>query len=444
MLLARQARGKGEAYENAVCAFAMKFQQYTSPVMAKAMEDTTFYQYNRLVSLNEVGGEPHRFGVSVPAFHKGNQARARAGRIRCCPPRPTTTSARKTCARASACCPKYPISGTASLRRWRKLNRRNRRKLDEIAAPSRNDEYLLYQTLLGIWPFEQPDAAALAQLRERVAAYMLKAGREAKVHSSWINPNSEYETATHDFVRALLSSQPTNLFLHDFVPFQQKIARLGAYNSLSQVLLKLTSPGVPDIYQGNEVWDFSLVDPDNRRPVDYDARRAALRAVRSLYDSEGAAACARRLLENLPDGRIKLYVTWKTLSFRRENEKLFRDGNYLPLKTGGQRAEQVCAFARHGGNDTLLVVVPRLIDGLLREEGENGGIPVGEAVWGDSWLELPPDLDYLDPAHAQWINILTDEIVSIRALEGEKPGIELAGLFRTFPYALLRPHKAGG
>ena len=245
-------------------------------------------------------------------------------------------------------------------------------------------------------------------------------------------------------MRALLSSQPTNLFLPDFVPFQQKIARRGAYNSLSQVLLKLTSPGVPDIYQGNEMWDFSLVDPDNRRPVDYDARRAALRAVRSLHDSEGAAACARRLLENLPDGRIKLYVTWKTLSFRRENEKLFRDGNYLPLKTGGQRADHVCAFARHGGNDTLLVAVPRLIDGLLREEGENGGIPVGEGVWGDSWLELPPDLDYLDPAHAQWINILTDEIVSIRALEGEKPGIELAGLFRTFPYALLRPHKAGG
>ena len=246
-------------------------------------------------------------------------------------------------------------------------------------------------------------------------------------------------------MRALLSSpsRPT-CSCRTLSPFQQQIARRGACNSLSQVLLKLTSPGVPDIYQGNEMWDFSLVDPDNRRPVDYDARRAALRAVRSLHDSEGAAACARRLLENLPDGRIKLYVTWKTLSFRRENEKLFRDGNYLPLKTGGQRAEHVCAFARHGGNDTLLVAVPRLIDGLLREEGENGGIPVGEGVWGDSWLELPPDLDYLDPAHAQWINILTDEIVSIRALEGEKPGIELAGLFRTFPYALLRPHKAGG
>ena len=444
VLLARQARGKGEAYENAVCAFAMKFQQYTSPVMAKAMEDTTFYQYNRLVSLNEVGSEPHRFGVSVPAFHKGNQARAARW-----PHTLLSTSShdnkRSEDVRARiSVLSEIPDQWNLVLGRWRKLNRRNRRKLDEIAAPSRNDEYLLYQTLLGIWPFEQPDEAALAQLRERVAAYMLKAGREAKVHSSWINPNSEYETATQDFVRALLSSQPTNLFLPDFVPFQQKIARRGAYNSLSQVLLKLTSPGVPDIYQGNEMWDFSLVDPDNRRPVDYDARRAALRAVRSLHDSEGAAACARRLLENLPDGRIKLYVTWKTLSFRRENEKLFRDGNYLPLKTGGQRAEHVCAFARHGGNDTLLVAVPRLIDGLLREEGENGGIPVGEGVWGDSWLELPPDLDYLDPAHAQWINILTDEIVFIRTLEGEKPGIELARLFRTFPYALLRPHKAGG
>jgi (1->4)-alpha-D-glucan 1-alpha-D-glucosylmutase len=242
-----------------------------------------------------------------------------------------------------------------------------------------------------------------------------------------------------DFVRALLSPAPTNLFLPDFLPFQQKVAWRGAFNSLSQVLLKLTSPGVPDIYQGNEVWDFSLVDPDNRRHVDYEARRTALRDIKTMHAEAGAAACAQRLLENVPDGRIKLYLIWKTLSFRRERELLFRNGDYLPLKTGGVRAEHVCAFARNGGNETLLVVVPRLFTVLI---GEDPQFPVGESVWADTWLELPPDLN---SAHEQWINILTDETVpTLTVIEGEKRGFELARLFRTFPYALLRPYQAEG
>jgi (1->4)-alpha-D-glucan 1-alpha-D-glucosylmutase len=439
VLLARQAKGKSEAYQNAVCAFAMKFQQYTSPVMAKAMEDTTFYQYNRLVSLNEVGTEPNRFGVSPAAFHRANQARA----IRWPDAMLSTSShdnkrSEDVRARISVLS-EVPDQWNLVLSRWRKLNRRNRRKVDTGHAPSRNDEYLLYQVLLGIWPSETPDELderILAPLGERLAAFMLKAAREAKVHSSWTNPNSEYEAATQDFVRALLSSQPTNLFLPDFLPFQQKIARRGAFNSLSQVLLKLTSPGVPDIYQGNEMWDFSLVDPDNRRAVDYEARRSALRAIRKMQ-VENPADCAQRLLENMQDGRIKLYLTWKTLAFRRERERLFRRGEYLPLKTGGGRAEHVCAFARRDGNEILLVVVPRLFDVLLKDEGNGRDIPIGESVWTDTWLELPPDLD---PLPEQWINVLTGETVLTRVLnEGEKRDLELARLFRTFPYALLTP-----
>jgi (1->4)-alpha-D-glucan 1-alpha-D-glucosylmutase len=442
VLLARQAKGKSEAYQNAVCAFAMKFQQYTSPVMAKAMEDTTFYQYNRLVSLNEVGTEPNRFGVSLAAFHRANQARALRW-----PDAMLSTSShdnkRSEDVRARiSVLSEIPDQWNLVLSRWRKLNRRNRHKLDkgEGHAPSRNDEYLLYQVLLGIWPFEAPselDEGTLAQLRERLAAYMLKAAREAKMHSSWTNPNGEYEAAIQDFVHALLSSQPTNLFLSDFLPFQQKIARRGAFNSLSQVLLKLTSPGVPDLYQGNEMWDFSLVDPDNRRAVDYDKRRASLRAVKTMNALEGPARCAQRLLENMQDGHIKLYLTWKTLALRREREPLFRRGEYLALKTGGGRAEHVCAFARRNGNEMLLVAVPRLFDALLRGEGDGRDIPVGERLWSDTWLELPPDLD---PVPEQWINALTDETVLTRTLkEGEKRGLELAELFRTFPYALLTP-----
>jgi (1->4)-alpha-D-glucan 1-alpha-D-glucosylmutase len=433
VLLARQAQGKSEAYRNAVCAFAMKFQQYSSPVMAKAMEDTTFYQYNRLVSLNEVGGEPSRFGVSLAAFHRENQERARRW-----PHAMLATSthdnkrSEDVRARINALS-EMPDQWNQALSRWSKLNHSKRRKMDTEHAPSRNDEYLLYQTLLGVWPFEPPDTAGLARLCERVGAYMLKAGREAKVHSSWINPNIEYEDGTQGFVRALLSPEPANLFLRDFLPFQERIARVGAFSSLSQLLLKLTSPGVPDIYQGNEVWDFSLVDPDNRRAVDYAARHAALETIKAMDASEGAAVCARRLIENLPDGRIKLYLTWKTLAFRRECEQLFRDGDYLPLKAHGERAQHVCAFTRHHGNETVLIVVPRLLGGLM---GQDGQAPSGQPAWGDTWLELPPER-----MHAQWTNTLTGETFGPQA-SGEEHGLALARLFETFPYALLRAgHK---
>ncbi|HEX7972264.1 MAG TPA: malto-oligosyltrehalose synthase, partial [Thiobacillus sp.] len=270
VLLANLGQGQNEAYRDAVCTFAMKLQQYSSPVMAKAVEDTTCYQYTRLLALNEVGADPRRFGVSLAAFHRENQERARRW--------PHTMLASSTHdskrsedvrARIGALS-EMPGAWHQALLRWRKLNRSKSRKLATERAPSRNDEYLLYQTLLGIWPFETPDAAGLARLSERVEAYMLKAVREAKVHSSWINPNADYEDATRDFVRALLSPEPSNLFLRDFLPLQQQVARVSAFSSLAQLLLKLASPGVPDIYQGNELWDFSLVDPDNRRAVTSD------------------------------------------------------------------------------------------------------------------------------------------------------------------------------
>ncbi|MDN5936730.1 MAG: malto-oligosyltrehalose synthase, partial [Nitrosospira sp.] len=466
VLLARQAQGKSEAYQTAVCAFAMKFQQYTSPVMAKAVEDTTFYQYNRLVSLNEVGGDPQRFGVSLAAFHRENQERARRW-----PHAMLATSThdnkRSEDVRARiSVLSEIPEQWRRALSRWSKLNRGKHSQLDTDdteRAPSRNDEYLLYQILLGVWPFGAPstpntpstpdaadrlqpgppdavgsvrpgtlDAEGLARLSERVETYMLKVVREAKMHSSWINPNARYEEATRDFVRALLSPEPANLFLRDFLPLQAQIARVGAFNSLSQLLLKLTSPGVPDIYQGNEVWDFSLVDPDNRRAVDYEARRAALQAIKTMEADEDAGASAQRLLDNLRDGRIKLYLTWKTLTFRRECEPLFRDGDYLSLKAHGERAEHVCAFVRHHGDDTLLVAVPRLLGGLM---GEHGRPPVGAPVWGDTWLDLPPER-----MHENWTNLLTGETFTTQTL-GEARGFTLAQLFKSFPYALLRAHK---
>jgi (1->4)-alpha-D-glucan 1-alpha-D-glucosylmutase len=210
---------------------------------------------------------------------------------------------------------------------------------------------------------------------------------------------------------------------------------VGACTRLAQQLLKLTSPGVPDLYQGNETWDFSLVDPDNRRAVDYAARHAALRAIRALHDEQGAAACAQHLIEHLQDGRIKLYLTWKALAVRREPEALFRDGDYLPLKVQGARAEQVCAFARRHGGETLLVVVPRLFGALL---GEHGRLPLGKPGWGDSWLELPAER-----MPERWVNSLTGETLATRTV-GEVQGLMLAQLFRTFPYALLHAQPPDG
>ncbi|MGK2951565.1 MAG: malto-oligosyltrehalose synthase, partial [Thiobacillus sp.] len=431
VLLARQGQGRSEDYRQAACAFAMKFQQYSSPVMAKAVEDTTFYQYNRLLVLNEVGAEPHRFGVSLAAFHHENQARARrwphamlAGS--------THDSKRSEDVRARlAALSEMADEWRRALSRWSKLNRSKRRRLDTARAPCRNDEYLLYQTLLGIWPFEAADAESLAQLSERIVVYMTKAVREAKVNSSWMNPNADYEAATGDFVRALLATELNNLFLRDFVPFAQQVARVGAFNSLGQVLLRLASPGVPDLYQGSELWDFSLVDPDNRRPVDYAQRQAALQSIRTACAERGEAACAGELLERLQDGQIKLYLTWKTLALRRECEVLFRDGDYLPLKTHGARAEQLCAFARHAAGETLVVLVPRLFGSLM---GEDGRLPVGDGVWGDTWVELPPER-----MHEQWDNVLTGQAINMQAL-GEAHGLLVAQVFDRFPYALLRAH----
>jgi (1->4)-alpha-D-glucan 1-alpha-D-glucosylmutase len=471
VLLAHHGKGKGEALQEAVCAFAMKFQQYTAPVMAKAVEDTTFYQYNRLASLNEVGGEPGRFGISISAFHRQNQERARRW-PQAMLASSTHDNKRSEDARARiSTLSEMPQEWRSALSRWSSLNRRKRNEVGKHEesgtelAPSRNDEYLLYQILLSVWPFgnlgtlsgnlenigkhqdnlqarqdgesprgdalegDIPDADDLGRLRERVTAYMIKAAREAKIHSSWINPDAAYEEATGNFIQALLSRGSPNLFLPDFVAFQRRIARIGVLSSLSQLLLKLTSPGVPDIYQGNELWDFSLVDPDNRRLVDYAARQAALQEIKAIHAKEGPGACAQQLIGALPDGRIKLYLTWKTLTLRREREALFREGDYLPLKAHGERAEHVCAFARRHAGEVILVIAPRLLSKLMGED--TGQLPAGRSAWGDTWLELPEETK-----GEKWANAYTAEISSADR-RSEKHGLALDRVLATFPYALL-------
>lgn len=420
------AEGRQAAYRDEVGRFAMKFQQYTAPVMAKGLEDTAFYRYHRLVSLNEVGGDPRRFGISVAAFHAANRLRAENW-PHCLLAGSTHDSKRAEDVRARIdVLSEIPAAWALSLRRWSRINRSKQREVDGRRAPSANDEYLLYQTLFGTWPLAEPDAAQLADYTARITDYMRKAAREAKENTSWLNPNGEYEAALQAFVAALLAPGETNLFLADFAPATQRLARFGLVNALAQTLLKLTAPGVPDIYQGCELWQFHLVDPDNRRPVDHDLRRRLLAEVRRVQSGPPAAwrEALRPLVSTMADGRIKLYLTWCVLQWRRRWREVFRDGAYLPLATTGCHAGHVCAYARQHGERIAISVVPRL---LLKLQGEQGTLLPAAIDWGDTRIELP-----VQWAGNTWFNALSGE-----TLMPAGPALEIAGLLADFPVALL-------
>jgi len=422
VLLTCIAEGQDAAYRDAVTAFAMKFQQFTSPVMAKGLEDTAFYRYNKLVSLNEVGSDLHRFGTGKAEFHRANE-----NRLRDWPHTMLTTgthdSKRSEDVRARInVLADYPGLWRLRLREWSRLNREHKRLVNDLPAPSGNDEYLLYQTLLGVWP-SQPvvQQGERDNLRERVENYMLKAIREAKENTSWINRNEEYEGAMLSFVRALL--RPEGRFLADFLPFQRRIARLGCWNSLSQALLKLTSPGVPDTYQGNEVWDFSLVDPDNRRPVDY-AHDRELFDQMAATRQDSLAELISHLIKAPEDGRIKMFLIWKTLCFRRAHPEVFERGSYSPAIVTGPKASHIISFSRKCGSTTVLIAVPRLIGILL---GDNECPPVGRELWADTRLVLPKTASV-------YSNAFTGEALSSSGSRNE--GL-VADLLAKFPVALL-------
>ncbi len=356
--------------------FVLKFQQTTGPIMAKGLEDTAFYIYNRLAALNEVGGEPQRFGLSVEGFHRRNAERHEDWPATMLSTSTHDTKRSEDVRARMAVLSEMPEQWRRSLGRWRTLNRRWKARIDEGEAPDGNEEYLLYQILLGSWPlepFREMSEEARTDYRERIQQYMAKAMKEAKLNTSWVQPNEQWDGAVAAFVKKILDPSPRNRFLESFLPLAEEVARAGAINALSQVLLKLTSPGVPDIYQGNEVWDFSLVDPDNRRPVDYAGRRKMLSGL--------AQAAPEDLLGNWRDGRIKLFLTQRLLTFRRENPELFREGNYLPLNVSGEFADCCVAFARASDSQSIVVLAPRF---SLRV----GFPPIGEK-WCDTAVQLP-------------------------------------------------------
>jgi (1->4)-alpha-D-glucan 1-alpha-D-glucosylmutase len=406
--------------------FIMKFQQTTGPVIAKGLEDTAFYIYNRLISLNEVGGEPDQFGTTPVAFH-----RQQADRQRNWPFSMVTTGTHDTKRSEDVrlridVLSEIPKEWRAALTRWARFNKKHKKSVEGQLAPSRNEEYLLYQTLLGVWPFQQELSQAENQtLIARVQAYMRKAMNEAKLNSSWVNPNEPYQQAVADFIAAILQPTENNRFLADFLALQKRVAHFGALNSLSQVLVKLASPGVPDIYQGSELWDFSLVDPDNRRPVDFALRRRWLDEVENVSTPAGAAA----LLEAKEDGRVKLLVTSRALNFRRKNPNLFSRGAYTPLECQGPRQDNLLAFARTLPGRQALVVAPLRYVRLTRAADITA--PVTGSVWADTWLIIPGA-----EAGQKYCNLFTGEELVVKEHNG-LGGLALEEVLAAFPVALL-------
>ncbi len=411
------------------CDFVMKFQQLSGPVMAKGLEDTAFYRFNRLISLNEVGGDPSTFGTSVPEFHQQCLSRARRW-----PAAMLTSSTHDTKrsedvrARISAIS-ESPREWRAAVNRWSRMNRRHKTLLHGSLAPDRNDEYHLYQALLGVWPFAPslPDD----ELIERLVTYMIKAVREAQLNSSWINPNDAYETALITFVRGILRLGRRNGFPAEFQKIARPIGRAGALTSLSQQLLKLTAPGVPDIYQGTELWDFSLVDPDNRREVDYDLRISLLE---SFSSRELGVELVRELLENLRIGAVKLYLTTRTLNHRASDPELYAEGDYQPVDAEGPLSAHVVAFRRTLSDREIVVVAPRLWRTLL---GKTDQAPLNE-IWNGTTIRLPErdaGMEYMDLFTGQTLQ-------TVDAKDGSE--LNMADILAEFPVALLCRNAVNG
>jgi (1->4)-alpha-D-glucan 1-alpha-D-glucosylmutase len=403
-------------YREAWLDFLLRWQQFSGAVMAKGLEDTAFFVHHGLLSLNEVGCNPFRRGIrfGVAGFHEFSRKRQKDYPFAL---NATSTHDTKWSEDVRArinVLSEIPRQWHQRVTRWSKLNHSKKTEVAGRIAPSPNEEVLLYQALLGIWPFNEPN---LGEIRERIDTFLLKAVREAKTHSNWFSPNEAYESAVREFLAAILRPG-ANAFLRDFRQFFEQIASRGACNAWSQLLLKMTAPGVPDFYQGNGLWQFRLTDPDNRNAVDY---RERIEVLERLLAAKNGDLCPRDLLANWRDGRLKLYLASKVLNFRRANKELFMRGEYCPLYPTGTQKECACSFYRRWKGTWAITVVPRLTARL----GKRGRFPVGE-VWARSALLLPPR------APMSWTDLLTGQSTA-----ASKRSIPLAKIFSDLPFALL-------
>ncbi len=373
--------------------FVMRMQQLTGPLMAKGIEDTLLYVYNRLLSLNEVGGNPSHFGISPAQFHAFNQHKVQHW-LHSMNTTSTHDTKRGEDVRARLnVLSEMPDEWAEHVKRWAAMNVSKKVREHGRTIPDRNDEYFLYQTLIGSFPFTE---AEFPEFVDRLKDYVIKAVREAKVHTAWLRPDSDYENGFSTFVETLLKAPDASEFLSKFRPFQAKIAEYGILNSLSQVLLKNTAPGVPDLYQGDEFWNLSFVDPDNRRPVDYEQRTAALKQLKAKLPHE-PLALIDHLFETRATGTIKLFLTYQLLQARKTFVDLFQQGDYQPLEVVGELQQHVIPFARTYKGQMAIAIAPRFFTTLV-QPGER---PLGAAVWKDTQIVLPSG------SPSTWTNAIT-------------------------------------
>ncbi len=397
--------------------FAVRFQQTTGPVMAKALEDTTFYRYNRLIALNEVGGEPQCFGGPLSAFHA-----AMARRLRRQSAGLSATSTHDTKRGEDARARLYVLSEMlaawgGAVDRWANLNSTLRQNVDGVTTPNAEVEWMFYQALAGVWApgLTLDDADGLGKLAERLVQFMLKAVREAKVYTSWTAQNADYEAAIESFTRHALDPKGAKPFLEDFVATCAPLFLAGALNSLSQTAIKLTAPGIPDIYQGAELWDLSLVDPDNRRPIDFEARQ--------VLQAKASETPPSDLLADWRSGAAKLRLIEAGLGLRQSRKALFAEGEYVPLALEGSAAEHAIAFARVEGSDAVVTIAPRVCLELLR----GAAAPLVSAQnWGDTVIKLPERL-----AGRRWRNVVTGGMLAVGS------SLAVGEALQHFPVAVL-------
>jgi (1->4)-alpha-D-glucan 1-alpha-D-glucosylmutase len=406
--------------------FILSFQQFTAPVMAKGLEDTAFYRHFPLSSLNEVGGDLRQFGISPAAFHARNLDRRRSWPHALLATSTHDTKRSEDVRARINVLSEIPVEWHRAIRSWHGLNLGWKTKIADAERPSTAEEYFFYQALAGVWPLNDPGPEEWEELVARLRAYMRKSLREAKIHSSWINPNESYEEAVDQFVRLSLESSLENTFVREFRAFVRKIKSAGMWNSLSQTLLKIASPGVPDFYQGTEIWNFSLVDPDNRRPVDYSRQCQLLKRLRELQ-LRGALAVLEELTGDLTDGAIKLYVISRALCFRKSNVDLLLRGSYVPLRATGRLQNHAIAFARALGRRSVIAAAGRFFMALGAETRK----PTGPEIWSDSALQLRRDVP-----RTAYRDVFSGRTVEIVVQHGRHI-LPLAEVFAHLPLALL-------
>jgi (1->4)-alpha-D-glucan 1-alpha-D-glucosylmutase len=453
--------GAGHAPDPSALGLILRLQQYTGPAMAKGFEDTALYHYNRLISLNEVGGDPGTFGTAPDEFHGFIKERM-ASRPASMNATSTHDAKRGEDARARInVLSEIPDQWEARVKAWRSMNRKHTAKCEGWNTPDANLEYLLYQSLVGAWPFEVPGGETsgrdtsdsgvsrlgtpgtpdFKEFVGRFKSYILKAAREAKTRTSWDDPDSSTEKSIGDFVEAILDDSRSQEFLADFRQFARRISHFGILNSLSQTLIKLAAPGVPDIYQGSECWNLSLVDPDNRRPVDFRLLEKHLESILEAYSRDRLGTIAD-LLRSPADGRLKLFLTNACLKARKENIAVFSEGSYIPIESRGELSQHVIAFARRHGSGTALAVAPRLLTRVVAP----GEMPLGGGVWKNTEIVLPDAVSCgpaasgpkaSGPVDPGWRDAITGEVI---AAEGT---LRLAEVLRHFPVALLLNSRKG-